>query len=183
MIDGASVRYKPAILLAINCAYGNSDIAELRQKHLDLKKAWVDFPRPKTGIQRRCPLWPETIQALREAEKERTEPRDPADADRIFITTYGLPWVRFSGKTWADTPGLLFRVLCLNLGFYETNMGFYWLRHTWRTVADATRDFPACDLIMGHSADDMASEYREEISDDRLIAVTDHVKKWLYGKL
>ena len=32
---------------------------------LDLQAGWVTFPRPKTGIQRRIPLWPETVAALR----------------------------------------------------------------------------------------------------------------------
>ena len=36
-------------------------------KALDMVGAWVNFPRPKTGIMRRCPLWPETLQAVQEA--------------------------------------------------------------------------------------------------------------------
>jgi hypothetical protein len=38
----------------------------------------------------------------------------------------------------------------------------------------------AFDAIMGHVRDDMASVYRERISDARLRAVTDHVRAWLY---
>ena len=181
LIDGANPRYKPAILLGINCAFGNSDVAEIRDHHLNLKCGWVDFPRPKTGIDRRCPLWPETRQALREALKLRPEPLAPEDTDRLFLTVQGRPMVRFSGKTWADQVGVNFRALCIATDIYQTGMGFYWLRHTWRTIADATRDFPACDLIMGHAPNDMASEYREEIADDRLQAVTDHVHGWLFG--
>jgi hypothetical protein len=48
-------------------------------------------------------------------------------------------------------------------------------------VADETLDFPAIDLIMGHARDDMASVYRERISDERLRAVTDHVWGWLFA--
>jgi hypothetical protein len=35
---------------------------------------------------------------------------------------------------------------------------------------------------MGHARDDMASVYRERIEDARLVAVTEHVRKWLFGE-
>jgi hypothetical protein len=35
---------------------------------------------------------------------------------------------------------------------------------------------------MGHARDDMASVYRERISDERLRAVSDHVRKWVFGE-
>ena len=35
---------------------------------------------------------------------------------------------------------------------------------------------------MGHSRDDMASVYRERIGDDRLRAVVEYVRKWLFEK-
>jgi hypothetical protein len=38
----------------------------------------------------------------------------------------------------------------------------------------------AVDAIMGHSREDMASVYRERIGDDRLRAVAEHVRKWLF---
>jgi hypothetical protein len=34
---------------------------------------------------------------------------------------------------------------------------------------------------MGHARDDMASHYRERISDERLAAVSQHVGRWLLG--
>src|SRR5262249_51380452 len=58
---------------------------------------------------------------------------------------------------------------------------FYTLRHTFRTVADEARDQPAADHIMGHEVPHRSSVYRETISDARLRAVTDHVRKWLLG--
>jgi hypothetical protein len=33
---------------------------------------------------------------------------------------------------------------------------------------------------MGHESPHMSSHYRERISDERLKAVTDHVRKWLF---
>ncbi len=55
----------------------------------------------------------------------------------------------------------------------------YTLRHVFRTLADEVKDPAAIDLIMGHADDSMAGTYREKIADQRLIAVTDHVRTWL----
>ena len=56
------------------------------------------------------------------------------------------------------------------------------LRHTFETIGGESRDQVAVDAIMGHSRDDMASVYRERIGDDRLRAVAEHVRQWLWGK-
>ena len=37
------------------------------------------------------------------------------------------------------------------------------------------------DAIMGHARDDRASVYRKRVGDDRLRAVVDHVRTWLFG--
>jgi integrase len=60
-------------------------------------------------------------------------------------------------------------------------LGFYTLRHTFRTVADEAKDQPAADYIMGHEVAHMSSAYRETISNERLKAVTDKVHGWLYA--
>ncbi len=63
-------------------------------------------------------------------------------------------------------------------------LAFYALRHTTETIGGAVRDQVALDHIMGHAppASDMASVYREQIGDDRLRAVADHIHNWLYPK-
>jgi hypothetical protein len=43
-------------LLAINCGFGNDDCDRLPRSAVDLDAAIIDFPRPNTGIPRRCPL-------------------------------------------------------------------------------------------------------------------------------
>jgi uncharacterized protein YciW len=37
------------------------------------------------------------------------------------------------------------------------------------------------DHIMGHARDDMGNDYRKRISDERLKAVTDYVRVWLFA--
>jgi integrase len=124
-------------------------------------------------------MWPETVEAMQEALAERKEPKDPADAGLVFITKRGYPW----HKDAPDSPvaketAKLLKELSKNS---RKGLGFYTLRHTFRTVADEARDQPAADYIMGHEVQHMSSVYRETISDERLRAVAEHVRRWLFA--
>ncbi|MHC4403043.1 MAG: hypothetical protein ACYTG0_25560 [Planctomycetota bacterium] len=68
----------------------------------------------------------------------------------------------------------------METGIYRSGVGFYALRYTFETIAGDSRDQIAVDHVMGHDRGDMASVYRERIGDDRLRAVTDHVREWLF---
>jgi integrase len=176
LLAAASAPLRAMTLLGINCGLGNTDCANLPLAALDLDGGWLDYPRPKTGIARRCWLWPETVAALRVVLAERTEPRDARHADLVFLTRYGRPWARdtYSGPLTQRVRELLDR-----LGI-NGHRNFYTLRHSFRTVADEAKDQPAADYIMGHEVPHMSSIYRETISDDRLRDVANHVRAWLF---
>jgi len=177
LLDVAGMPMKAMILLGINCGFGNSDAANLPMATLDLDGGSIEYPRPKTGIPRKCLLWPETVEALREAIGKRPEPKDPADARLVFLTQRGYSW----SKDIADSPITKeMRKLLDKLGI-DGHRNFYTLRHTFRTVADESRDQPAIDHVMGHESPHMSSVYRERISDERLRAVADYVRGWLFG--
>ncbi len=178
LIEAAGVQVRAMILLGINCGFGNSDCGNLPRTAVDLDGRWVDYPRPKTGIDRRCPLWPETVEAIREALANRPEPKKAEHASLVFLTRLGESW----HKNTTDGPlsrevGKMLRRLGMN---GRKGLGFYTLRHVFRTVADEARDQPAADYIMGHEVPHMSTIYRETISDERLKAVTDHVRAWLF---
>ncbi len=164
LLETATPLFKSMILLGINCGLGNTDVANLLPENVELKTAWLSYPRPKTGIKRRAKLWNETVEA---------------------IEAVGLPFKRKHGGKWVGTSdnGLTneFRKLLDKCDIRVRGMNFYRLRHTFRTVADETKDQPAIDLVMGHARDDMASNYRHGISDVRLEAIADHVHAWLFG--
>jgi integrase len=173
----AWVPMKAMVLLGINCGFGPTDCGRLPLSAVDLDAGMIDFPRPKTGIARRCPLWPETVAALREALARRPEPKDPADAALVFVTKQGQSWAGgVAGRPVTQEFHRLLKKAGLNGG-----RGFYALRHSHRTVADEARDQPAADYVMGHEVPHMSSIYRETISDARLRAVADHVHSWLFG--
>jgi integrase len=89
MLLTASPQLEAMILLAVNAGMGNADCGNLRLPHLDLDRAFLDFPRPKTGVARKAVLWPETVEAIRDVLAKRSAAKDPADADLVFVTKYG----------------------------------------------------------------------------------------------
>ncbi|HEX4000222.1 MAG TPA: tyrosine-type recombinase/integrase [Pirellulales bacterium] len=195
--DSAGVPLRAMILLGANCGFGNSDIANLPLSAVNLTAGWVNFPRPKTGVERRCPLWKETITAIQAAIDGRPKPKHTEAEKLLFVTRHGARWgvseimeteVEEAGakikkpKLKTDDPiAKAFGKLLRRLGLHRAGVGFYALRHTFETVAGGSRDQVAVNSIMGHADSSMAGEYRERIGDARLEAVVSHVHNWLYG--
>jgi integrase len=179
-IDAAGVQLRAMILLGINCGLGNNDCMLLLISALDLDREWLTYPRPKTGVTRECPLWPETVQALQEALAARPQVKSPEHQDRVFITRYGNPW---QPKTDTDNPvSKEMAKLLQQTGLKRPGLSFYALRHTFQTIGQQTLDKDAVRYIMGHveDASDMSAVYNEQRPiDERLRKVTDHVRDWL----
>jgi integrase len=181
MIKQAKQPLQAMIYLGVNCGFGNTDCARLPMSAVDLRSKWINFPRPKTGMPRRCPLWPETVKALKAALDKRPKP-DESVEDRFFITKYRNAW---DPKSVRDDPvGKEFTKLLKSdeLKLHKKGKGFYTLRHVFQTIGEQTRDKDAVRAIMGHAEDanDMSAVYNEEpVEDDRLNDVTDHIRQWL----
>jgi integrase len=172
----ANASLRATVLLGINCGFGNADCGTRPCSALDLDGGWVNYHRPKTGITRRCPLWPETVAALREVLDQRPEPLDPEDAGLVFLTAVGGSW----HKDTSDAPLSKEMRKLLDALNVTVNRNFYALRHTFETIGGEAKDQVAVDHIMGHTRDDMAGVYRERISDARLKAASDHVRNWVF---
>jgi integrase len=192
VIERANMPFRVMLLLAANTGFGNTDCARLPLSALDLAGGWVNFPRPKTGIERRCPLWPETVAALREAIAKRPAPKNQDDANLVFLTQRGLPWVKVHFHQEVDSKVRIvqddaaskeLQKLRKQLGIDRRGLGFYAIRHGFQTVGEETRDAAAVHYIMGHAddANDMSAVYRERISDERLRRVADYVRAWLFA--
>jgi integrase len=184
MIDAAPAQLKAMILLGINCGFGNTDCATLTNSVLDLKKGWHNHARPKTGNVRSCPLWPETVAALKEAIADRPEHRNKADSDVVFITRFGSRWA--NAETDRDNPiSYEFRKLLVELGIYQKGNGFYSLRRTFETIGATCGEQVAVDYAMGHipEASDMSAVYRQRQYGKPLVRVTEHVRGWLLGEV
>ncbi len=181
VLENASIPMKAMILLGINAGFGNSDCSSLPLSAVNLDDGWVDFPRVKTGIDRRVPLWPETVKALRKVISARPIPKEKADKDLVFLTKRRNRWVRLNeNNTCLDGVGRAFSLLLHQQEMKRLGVGFYALRHTFATIGGESIDQVAVNSIMGHADQSMAATYRERISDKRLIAVTNHVHNWLW---
>ncbi len=197
LLQSATVQMRAMILLSINTGMNNADTGNIQQRHMDLKTGWLDYPRHKTGVQRRAKLWPQTIQAIRNYLDIRPVPHFQF-ADHIFVTKYRQPWKHSSLPS--EFRKLLDKINDENREaitksakkkrkdppddipdlFAHGSFGYF--RHTFETIAGGSRDQVAVNAIMGHVDDSMAAEYRETIEDSRLEAVADHVRNWLFGK-
>ncbi|MEN6405429.1 MAG: tyrosine-type recombinase/integrase [Thermoguttaceae bacterium] len=179
LLATAGPNMKAMILLAANGGLGNSDVAGLPFAAVNLKTRWLTYPRPKTGIERRIPLWLETISAIKAVKKQRCQPKDVAHKALIFIGPRGENYLAANGYRVA---GEFARAL--KTAKIKPRRGFYAIRHTFQTVAEGVRDLSAVQSIMGHAASsgDMSAQYRERVDDDRLLDVTEHVHKWLFGE-
>lgn len=165
---------KAMILLGINAGLGPTDLAKLKSEHI--VDGWLMYPRSKTGVERRIPLWKETQEALSDVIR----PQD----DLVFRTATGRPCLN-EFATGVDSPiTAKFRRWCKDLDIYKKGRGIYGLRHTVQTIGEESGDTVATSAILGHvpDADDMSAVYRERISDSRLKKVVDFIHDWLFGK-
>ena len=175
MLAGASPTMRAMILLGINGGFGNTDIGTLDIDAVDLDSGWINYPRPKTGVPRKVPLWPETVQAIRDVLAKRREPNDEAHAGLLFITA--------RGNSYTKSPrGLILEFERLTKSAGVEGRTFYDLRRTFQTVAEGAHDLVAVQAIMGHApkSGDMSSVYRQRVDDTRLLATVDCVREWLF---
>lgn len=209
LLDGADPQLRAMILLGVNGGFGNTDCATLPRAAINLGDALIIFPRPKTGVERTVPLWPQTVDALRAVFNRRAEidrlakpaPASPGATPQpggqpdnagfttgdgmAFQTPLGRPWISGSNDQISRRFGRLLRSILdapapTPDGPATNRRGFNTLRKTFRTIADQQGDQHATFRVMGHVIPGMAGVYVQEISTDRLRSVTDHVRRWLF---
>jgi integrase len=182
LVQAADANLKAMLLLACNGGLGNTDVAALPldTARSAVETGWLVYPRGKTGIERRIPLWDETRAALRAAIEARPRPRREADANICFIGHQGRG---YACKGHVYEIGHALDRLKAAVGVNGKNRSFYSIRHSFQTIGEEAGDVVAVRAVMGHAAPagDMSSIYRERVSDARLRAVVEHVRAWLFG--
>lgn len=174
LLHHAGDQLRAMLLLSWNGGYGNQDVALLTIPAVDLAAGWITWPRPKTGIARKTPLWPETIEAIRIVLAGRKEPRKPEFGNLLFLTKYRQRWT-----SWGI--GHEFRKLTGKCPAVPKGATFYWGRHILATVGSESGDQLATGFLLGHATDTgIAGQYRERMEESRLRKVVNHVREWLF---
>jgi integrase len=173
LLKAASQPLQAMLYLGINCGIGNADVARLRFEHLDLNGRWLNLPRGKTGTERRCRLWPETVASLACAIECRRQPLETIDKRLVFITRLGGDWG--SQTAVSHEVGKLLK----KTGLARPGRGFYDLRHIAATIGCEGGDSVAVGHMLGHLEGNMLDTYREGVSDERLDKVSTVIRRWL----
>ena len=169
----ANAKMRAMIWLGLNCGFGCTDCATLEWKNLDLDHGRVVLPRHKTGVPSNLPLWPETVQALRQV---------PRSGSLVFYTREGHPWIRTYRRTRSDGTSRYTAVNAISSMFARLlnrtkihtppGSGFYTLRRTAATLAARSGDPFAVQRLLGHANLDMATRYVQDVSEqaDKMVA-------------
>lgn len=161
LLQIADPHLQAMIYLAINCGFGPADIIRFPSDAVDGN--FHNFPRPKTSVERRAYLWPETRKALA-----------ALDANGVQV---------FNGRVWnRHIIARQFSEICDRCGV--KNLGFYSLRRTFETVAkNSGVNQSVINRIMGHESPTMDEVYNQMVFDKQLVKCANFVRDWLSGKV
>jgi integrase len=183
LLSVPDVKMKAMIWLGFNCGFGCTDCSRLQWKDIDFKNNRVKLPRKKTGVRRNLPLWPETIQALKEV---------PRSGTFVFVTSEGHPWVRTTVITndngepkyiYDNRITTKFSRLMKKVGIYAPKgTGFYTLRRTAATMAARYGDPFAVQRLLGHVDLTMATRHVQDVSEQTNRVIENSRKYVLRGK-
>jgi len=165
LLEKADVQMKVMIWLGLNCGFGCMDCAQLQWKNIDLKKNRVILARGKTGILRDLPLWPETVELLKNIPHR--------EGKLVFYTKHGKPMIsercasigsstKYTSTNMVTTK---FSRLLKKAGIQvPKGTGFYALRRNAATMAARSGDPFAVQRLLGHADLKMATRYVQDVS-------------------
>jgi integrase len=193
LLNASRPLFKGIILMGVNAALGPADIGRLKWSHINMETGEIDYPRGKTGVARRAYLWKRTRKALdrvKTLKHNATAIKKHGKDAFVFVTRKGLPMYRESeivkggesvGVKIENAVSITFNRVAKTLEL--EGVTFYRLRHTAKTLAMASPDGPAVNLLMGHKEKGMGRVYdHSHVSLKRLKKVALAIKYGLWGK-
>lgn len=158
LYSAASERTKIYMLLGLNCAFGQADLASLRVGEVDIAEGRIIRKRTKTSIHSEFKLWPLTVEMLKKHGNLDGEP-----TDRVFLSKSGHPLVReyFVDDKFRRTDAIrsaFFRLMKKTK--MPNHRGFYSLRKTAASEIEAI-DPAVTEMFLAHSEKAMKKHYVE----------------------
>ena len=172
LLAEATPTMRAMIYLGINVGVDCSDLCNLPLGAINFKTGWLDYPRAKTGIERRVKLWPETVAALRDYLAIRPTP--PKHLAGLFFVTVHLN--KWTASSIVHEFAKLRDKCKLEAGT------FIWFRKTVQTIGELEGDSIAVKAVMGHIDDSISSHYRQGVDPKRIVKVTEIIRTWLLGR-
>jgi len=177
-LAAAKPKLKVAILLGINCGFYPSDTVAitLDHLHLDGKIPYHDFRRVKTKRRRMAALWPETVEAIQDYQRDHR--KSASASERCLLLSRSRRRYSPGGRELSLTFNRVLdgnRSLGVSLGS---------LRHTYATVVDLVPDQAMIDLTMGHTSKSLQKRVYKQLNLHelaRLQVVANVVCGWLLG--
>ncbi len=156
--EAADQRLRCFMALALNCGYGQKDIADLQMSEVDWENGVIDRLRSKTGVRQRHKLWPVTLELL----KKEHHPGAKGN-DRVFKTERGLPLVHnavIEGvRKQSDSVKCMFWRVQQSTGILG-GRGFYCLRKTAATEIEKINPL-VTEMFLAHTEKGMKKHYTE----------------------
>ena len=153
------------IWLGVTCGFGPADISALKPEHVGDR--FITFPRPKTGVPRRCPVVPEVSALL---ERVELPMRSAKGLELVRVLKSGR-----HGQSARSAIAKPFKELCEKAGV--TCLGHYGLRHTFAVIGARTGDIDAVKAVMGHVHTGVTTLYTGAVDDGRLLKVVTFVRE------
>lgn len=156
LYTNANERMKCWMLLALNCGYGQKDIADMRVGEISLMSRRIRRNRSKTKVLTDHKLWPITIELLKQTGRF-----EAGLNERVFLSRFGRPLVsedyRNDKLLRSDGIRTMFEKLRMKVGL-EAGRGFYTLRKTAATEIERI-DPLVTEMFLGHVERGMKKHY------------------------
>jgi integrase len=146
LFHAASPRERLYILLGLNCGFTSSEIGSLArfELFLDDPQPFVHRKRPKTGVEARWKLWPETVAAIRQNLAERN-PQQLA-----FLSIAGNPLVEVNDRCRRDVIKQAWAPLLKKAGIANP-LGFKFLRKTGADRIKKLGGLEVSEMYLSHA--------------------------------
>ena len=172
----ASERTKMFILLGLNCAFGQTDISDLRVGEVSIEAGRITRKRSKTGVQCQYKLWLLTIEMLKLHGNIDGKPDD-----RVFLSAKELPLVREYFVDYKfrreDSIRRAFTRL-MKKTKVPNGRGFYSLRKTAASEIEMIDD-STTSMFLGHSEKGLMKRHYAERDWNRLATATTELRQRL----